>query len=195
MKKTRWSSVASLLAAGMLMGGCMADVGGESDSEGVAAQAPNVSGGEALGEAPQALSNGLRFDAFGEPSGPARADLQLWRSSSSIWYAQRTSDGQGDAWALSRPVQPQDVPVSMNIDGDALADAVTFRPSDGWWHYRVSSTGQQAQVQWGGPGDIPTPGDFDGDGKTDFAIWRLKHPLISYTRPNTSRKTGCSMTS
>ena len=23
----------------------------------------------------------------------------------------------------------------------------------------------------------------------------LKHPLISYTRPNTSRKTGCSMTS
>ena len=49
MKKTRLSSVASLLATGVLMGGCMADVGGESESEGVAAQGPNVS------EAKQAL--------------------------------------------------------------------------------------------------------------------------------------------
>jgi len=172
MKKTRLSSVASLLATGVLMGGCMADVGAESESEAVAAQGPNVGGGEALGAAQQALSNGRRFNALGEPSGPARADLQVWRSSSSIWYAQRTSDGYGFGWALSRPVQPQDVPVSMNIDGDTLADEVTFRPSDGTWYYRLSSTGQQGQVVWGTAGDIPTPGDFDGDGKTDFAIWR-----------------------
>jgi len=51
MKKTRLSSVASLLAAGVLMGGCMGDFGGEIESEGVAAQEPDVGGGEALGEA------------------------------------------------------------------------------------------------------------------------------------------------
>jgi len=51
MKKTRLSWVASLLAAGVLMGGCMADVGEES--QGGAAQGP--SGGEAVGEAKQAL--------------------------------------------------------------------------------------------------------------------------------------------
>ena len=51
MKKTRLSWVASLLAAGVLMGGCRAD-GGE-ESQGGAAQGP--SGGEAVGEAKQAL--------------------------------------------------------------------------------------------------------------------------------------------
>ena len=27
-------------------------------------------------------------------------------------------------------------------------------------------------VEWGQPGDIPVPGDFDGDMKTDYAVFR-----------------------
>jgi hypothetical protein len=27
-------------------------------------------------------------------------------------------------------------------------------------------------MHWGEAGDKPVPGDYDGDGKTDFAIWR-----------------------
>ena len=63
MKKTRLSAVASLLAAGVLMGGCMADFGGES--EGGAAQELNVGGGEAVLKSPASSSRGNgTFDVF-----------------------------------------------------------------------------------------------------------------------------------
>jgi hypothetical protein len=44
-----------------------------------------------------------------------------------------------------------------------------FRPSDGVWNVIPSSNPNAPIAQWWGiPGDIPVPGDYDGDGKTDF---------------------------
>jgi hypothetical protein len=78
---------------------------------------------EAIGEAKQALGNGLRFNVLSEGAGPAQADLQVFRRSNSTWYAQRTTpDAYGTGWRLNRPALSEDVPVSMNIDGDGLWD-------------------------------------------------------------------------
>ncbi|HEX6289117.1 MAG TPA: hypothetical protein VFZ66_07990, partial [Herpetosiphonaceae bacterium] len=45
-------------------------------------------------------------------------------------------------------------------------------PGDGTWYIIPSSTGNAYAQQWGLNGDVPVPGDYDGDGRSDRAVWR-----------------------
>ena len=47
-----------------------------------------------------------------------------------------------------------------------------WRPSNGIWYILKSSTGTVDFINWGTSGDVPVPGDYDGDGKDDQAIYR-----------------------
>ncbi len=60
-----------------------------------------------------------------------------------------------------------------DFDGDGRADITVFRPSDGIWYTRRSSTGATVGTQWGSGSDVPVPGDYDGDGVIDIAVFRL----------------------
>jgi hypothetical protein len=59
-----------------------------------------------------------------------------------------------------------------DFDADCRADITVFRPSNGTWYRRSSSSTATAATQWGGSGDIPVPGDYDGDGRQDIAVFR-----------------------
>ena len=43
-----------------------------------------------------------------------------------------------------------------------------FRPSNGRWYVN----GIAGSTQWGKNGDMAVPGDYNGDGTTDFAVFR-----------------------
>ncbi len=61
----------------------------------------------------------------------------------------------------------------FDFDGDRLSDVAVFRPSDGTWYYSPSSVGQGFRsIRFGQAGDIPVAADYDGDGKTDPAVYR-----------------------
>jgi hypothetical protein len=61
-----------------------------------------------------------------------------------------------------------------NIDGDNRSDIAVWRPGDGYWYTRHSSSSTASRREWGSGsvGDRPVPGDYDGDGVHDFAVWR-----------------------
>ncbi len=61
--------------------------------------------------------------------------------------------------AVSEPVQP------------APNDLAVWRMSTGRW-YVAGSDGVFTELTWGVSSDKPAPGDYDGDGKTDFCIYR-----------------------
>ncbi len=71
-------------------------------------------------------------------------------------------------------------------------DLAVYRPSTGYWYVLLSSTNYTSYLAqpWGISGDIPVPGDYDGDGKTDLGLYRPStgywYILLSSTNYTTS---------
>lgn len=59
-----------------------------------------------------------------------------------------------------------------NASAAPPADLAVWRPSTGYWYVLGGQGSAQTQAQWGGSGDNAVPGDYDGDGKTDFSVFR-----------------------
>lgn len=82
-------------------------------------------------------------------------------------YFSINTDQTGD-FTGTLQVQPSD------FDGDGESDLAVWRPSNGVWHVTNSRDGSYSPTQFGGGafGDIPVPGNYDGDENTDHAVYR-----------------------
>jgi hypothetical protein len=102
----------------------------------------------------------------------ANYELKAEKMNYTITPAKRTyfnisSDQTGDFTATLQ-IPPSD------FDGDGESDLAVWRPSTGVWHITNSTDGTYGSTQFGGGefGDIPVPGNYDGDQLTDYAVYR-----------------------
>lgn len=61
-----------------------------------------------------------------------------------------------------------------DFDGDGGSDLAVWRPSTGVWHVSRSMDNGYTSSQFGGAafGDVVVPGNYDGDKKIDYAVFR-----------------------
>jgi len=91
------------------------------------------------------------------------------------------SDTDGDGYSDIRevnagtsPANALSIPYYAPLDyaGDLVDNPVSYET--GWWHVLMSDVANHWSdaYKWGIKGDIPVCGDFDGDGVSDFSVFR-----------------------
>ncbi|NCP63733.1 MAG: DUF1588 domain-containing protein [Paraglaciecola sp.] len=116
--------------------------------------------------------------------GNGKGDIATWNTKGGLWDI-ILDNGQSMSFTLGKL---GDYPFLADIDGDRKADPIIRRPENGTWYYLLSTQGYtQKSLAFGSkPSDVPVIGDYDKDGKIDFAIWR---DGIWYMRLSSTGKT------
>ena len=110
--------------------------------------------------------------------GDGKTDIAVWRAGDLAYFyilqsATNTFRSEQFGKTGDNPT------IVRDYDGDGKADVAVYREGtsaspQSFWYYRPSATASVdfRQIQWGTTGDFVAPGDYDGDGKGDFCVYR-----------------------
>jgi hypothetical protein len=112
----------------------------------------------------------------GDYDGDGKAELAWWSPFSKVWNIQGGS-------TYTNFGEEGDIPLPMDYNGDGKTDAAVYSASSGQWTFKMSSpvgpAGKKKRsptvttVFGGGYYEVPVPGDYDGNGKAEIAIYNV----------------------
>ena len=107
--------------------------------------------------------------------GDRRSDVSLFRPTNGVWYILPSQTGNFYGFQFG---QASDLIAPADYDGDGKTDVAVFRPvvagaGDQAYFYILNSADNSFRaVGFGTNGDVPVSGDWDGDGKADYGVYR-----------------------
>jgi hypothetical protein len=116
--------------------------------------------------------------ALGDFDGIGTANIAVWRPTNGTWYAISNKSPSGFSIHGLSPASSQHSRLSSASSKFlSLSPTSSTTPSPSATSFVVH--------QWGAQGDIPVPGDYDGDRKTDIAVFRPSNG-VWYILPSTN---------
>lgn len=117
------------------------------------------------------------YPAPGDYDGDGKADFMIQRGGGpqAVFWLNSNETGAVSNYFFGLP---SDLIIPGDYDGDGKTDIAVLRVGSGLaldWYVRKSSAPADSPYfgTWGtASSDVATQGDYDGDGKTDVAIWR-----------------------
>jgi len=142
---------------------------------------------------PEAAAAGTAVRFVGTKSGVWKGRIPEGPPTVAAFYILRSSDNTLDVEQFGQT--GDDPTIVADWDGDGKADPAVYRDSangaQSYFYYRPSAnpTVNLTSVQWGLTGDRAMPGDFDGDGRADTAVFRPATGIwyISFSTRGASR--------
>ena len=127
-------------------------------------------------------ANAIPFQ--GDFDGDGLTDLAYYEPSNATWFMYDSKSESTSSFTLGTP--NSSVPVVGNFDANGPSESAVFTinaQGQGVWTIASAITGRRT-VTFGSAGDIPEPGNYDGVGHDEIAVYRPSNGQYLVLQPN-----------